>query len=305
MKLEKNLSNIFDNKITILIPTFNNIDYLKICLNSIKKNSEFKHEIRLHINDGSDGTLKYAKDNNFFYTHSDENIGLCTAINKISSNITNKYLLYAHDDMYFCPQWDLHLINEIKTFKDDNFFLSATLIEPNSGHIKFDCGDNFKNFNENMLLNNYKIKNFYDYQGSHYAPHLVSTRLWNKVGGFSEEFNPGFASDPDFNMKLWNEGVRIFKGINNFKVYHFVSVASKKINFTSLKKMNTRKQASKIFLLKWGITIKFFKKFYLKTNSKFTAPLSKPNSNIFFLINYLITKVYYVYVKIFYNNLFK
>ena len=61
-----------------------------------------------------------------------------------------------------------------------------------------------------------------------FAPHLVMKTMWSKVGGFSEEFNPGIASDPDFNMKLWNEGVRIFKGLNNFKVYHFGSITTRK-----------------------------------------------------------------------------
>ena len=34
---------------------------------------------------------------------------------------------------------------------------------------------------------------------------------------FFNEFNPGVASDPDFNMKLWKLGIRVFKGINKFK----------------------------------------------------------------------------------------
>ncbi len=29
----------------------------------------------------------------------------------------------------------------------------------------------------------------------------------------SEEFSPGMYSDPDLSMKLWQEGVRYFKGI--------------------------------------------------------------------------------------------
>ena len=49
---------------SIIIPTFNNIDYLKICLNSIKKNSSFDHEIIIHINEGVDGTLEFVKNNN-------------------------------------------------------------------------------------------------------------------------------------------------------------------------------------------------------------------------------------------------
>ena len=30
---------------SILIPTFNNLDYLKLCIDSIKKNSKFEHQI--------------------------------------------------------------------------------------------------------------------------------------------------------------------------------------------------------------------------------------------------------------------
>jgi hypothetical protein len=54
--------------------------------------------------------------------------------------------------------------------------------------------------------------------------YIVYRDLWNKVGGFSEECFSGTGSDPDFNMKLWNVGVRIFKGLNDCKAYHFGSV---------------------------------------------------------------------------------
>ena len=65
-------------KLSIIIPTFNNLDYLKFFLRSLKINSTFDHEIILHINDGSDGTLKYALDNNIKHTYSENNIGLCS-----------------------------------------------------------------------------------------------------------------------------------------------------------------------------------------------------------------------------------
>ena len=41
---------------SIIIPTFNNLDYLKLCIKSIKKNSKFDHEIIVFINEGIDGT---------------------------------------------------------------------------------------------------------------------------------------------------------------------------------------------------------------------------------------------------------
>ena len=46
---------------SILIPSYNNIEYLDLCLKSIKKNSTNTHEIIIHVNEGSDGTLEYIK----------------------------------------------------------------------------------------------------------------------------------------------------------------------------------------------------------------------------------------------------
>ena len=46
---------------SIIIPTFNNLEYLKLCLKSIKNNSSLNHEIIIFVNDGSDGTLEYLK----------------------------------------------------------------------------------------------------------------------------------------------------------------------------------------------------------------------------------------------------
>ena len=71
-------------RVSILIPTYNNLNYLKFFINSIKKNSYYKHQIILHINEGSDGTLKYAKKNKLEYTYSISNIGLCSSINRAS-----------------------------------------------------------------------------------------------------------------------------------------------------------------------------------------------------------------------------
>ena len=52
---------------SIIIPTYNNLGYLKVCLESLKKNSEFNHDIIVHINEGSDGTKTYIEQNKVNY----------------------------------------------------------------------------------------------------------------------------------------------------------------------------------------------------------------------------------------------
>ena len=77
---------------SIIIPTYNNLKYLKVCIQSIKKNSLHKHEIIVHSNDGNDGTNNYLKKNNIKYTKSENNLGLCSSINKAAKLSTTKFI---------------------------------------------------------------------------------------------------------------------------------------------------------------------------------------------------------------------
>ena len=225
--------------------------------------------------------------------YSKENIGLCSSINTISKKASFDYIIYSHDDMYFCPDWEKPLLFEINKLNHKKFYFSGSMIEANSGHIMFDCGQDIYNFDENKLLNNYLNLDIDDHQGSHFAPHCVHKDMWNIVGGFSEEFNPGIASDPDFNMKLWNAGVRVFKGLNKFKVYHFSSITTRK------NKDIVQNKGDVTFLKKWGITTKFFKKYYLRSKSKYNGPLQLPKKTPNYFIDLLKCKIKLIYLKIF------
>ena len=272
---------------SIIIPTFNNLEYLKLCLKSLKKNSKYNHEIILHVNEGTDGTIDFIKENNIEHTYTKENVGLCTATNLAASKAKSDFILYSHDDMYFCPDWDTTLNDEITNLNTNAYYLSGTMIERSSGHIQIDCGNDCDDFDEEKLLREYKKDKFFDHQGSHWAPHLIHKDYWNKIGGFSEEFNPGIGSDPDLNMKLWNCGVRIFKGLSKFRVYHFGSIVLRK------KKNFLRNKGAETFLLKWGITPTFFVRFYLNGGSfkdgvikcnKYEDPLNEPKRDLSFSI---------------------
>lgn len=284
---------------SIIIPTLNNLKYLKICINSIKKNSKYKHEIIPHVNIGNDGTIDYLKDNSIKYTHTNYNAGICEGMNLAAKKATNDYILYAHDDFYFCPNWDEILQNEIKMIGHKFFYLSGTMV--NNGQIDFNCGDTAENFNEKKFLENYQNYNYYDFQGSTWAPHLIHKDIWHKVEGFSEEYYPGTGSDPDLNMKLWNVGVRIFKGINAFKVYHFGSIVTRKYKDDPKITTESGSRGGKIFLLKWGFSIKFFKKFIMKSDTIYEGELTDPNKDIKYLFNLFINKIYLIYIKYIYN----
>ena len=287
--------------ISIIIPTFNNLDYLKLCIKSIRQNSKYTHQIIPHVNIGEDGTCDFLRDENIDFTFTKYNSGICEGMNTASKKSKFKYILYSHDDFYFCPGWDVVLKNEVDAIGHNNFYLSGVMM--NNGPIKFNAGSDIKNFDENKVLNEYHNYNHFDFQGSTWAPHLLHRDLWEKVGGFSEEFFPGTGSDPDLNMKLWEEGVRVFKGLNNCKVYHFGSIVTRKYKNHPTIITESGSKGGKIFLLKWGITIKFFKKFYLRSDQKYDGPLNKPDNNMNFFIKLMLCKLNYIYLKLI--NIFK
>ena len=271
---------------SIIIPTFNNLQYLKLCLKSLKKNSNYEHDIIIFINEGNDGTLTYAKDNNLKFLHSNINKGVCFAFNESAKIAKNKYLVLAHDDMYFCPRWDSVFFDELKKIKVEDFFVSGTMVQNFKSYIYLDCGNSHSNFNEDKLLKELPKIKFNNFQGSHWQPSLVPLTTWNKVGGFSMEFSPGLGSDPDFSMKLWKIGVRLFKGLGSCRVYHFSSISLRKKAWNN---------GAKTFLLKWGISIKFFKKYYLQTNSVYKGKLANPIKGFNYYFDLMKVKISYLY----------
>ena len=274
---------------SIIIPTFNNLKYLELCLKSLKKNSKFDHEIIVFINEGIDGTLEFVKENNLNYLHNKNNVGLCKAMNEGVKISSKKYIVYAHDDMYFCPNWDTEFYNEISKTKEKNFFLSGTMIQPFKSFINLDCGKTIEEFNELKLLKEYNSITFEDFQGSTWAPSLIPRKTWDAVGGFSEEYGPGLGSDPDFNMKLWKIGVRLFKGLSRSRVYHFSSVTLRK---------KVSNNGAKTFLLKWGISIKFFRKYYLRSDTHYEGLLKEPVKNLTYYFNLMKCKFSYLFHSI-------
>jgi len=244
---------------SILIPTWNNLELLKLCVRSIQLNSAFNHQIIIHVNDGSDGSLAWVQDQKLAHTASPENIGICLAVNEAAMHATMDYILYLNDDMYCCPGWDTALINKLKSIDTDLFMLSGTMIEPRETHnpcvIVKDYGTDADVFEEARLLAELPQHHKADWYGATWPPTLVSRRWWFKVGGYSSEFSPGMSSDNDFSMKLWHAGCRIFIGVGDALVYHFQCKSTGKI-----KKNNGGKQ----FLFKWAMRQSVFDYYFLR-----------------------------------------
>lgn len=254
-------------RFSILIPTWNNLEFLKCCVESIRKNSNEQHEILVYVNEGKDGTAVWCAEQNIQFIHSETNVGVCTALNALFAISTNDLICYVNDDMYLCPKWDKYLIEEVQRIGHEKFYLSSTMIEPeDTGNpcviAPLEMGKTPAEFKEQELLKSLDTIDKADWNGSTWPPNLMHRKMWDKIGGYGEEFSPGLYSDPDVSMKLWQEGVRIFKGLGKSRAYHFMSKSTGRV------KMNDGK---KTFLKKWGVSSSWFTKHVLEQGKDYTG----------------------------------
>ncbi len=255
VQLAGSLSLVF----SILIPTWNNLALLQLCVSSIRQNSAHAHQIIVHVNDGSDGTLDWVRAQHLEHTCSPQNVGICLAVNEAAMHARHDYIVYLNDDMYCCPGWDTALLAKLDGIDTDLFMLSGTMIEPvdtgNPCTIVQDYGRDAADFAEQRLLlelPNYRKPDWY---GATWPPTLVHRKWWFKVGGYSSEFSPGMSSDNDFSMKLWQAGCRIFLGVGDALVYHFQCKSTGKVK---------KNDGGRQFLHKWGLRQSVFDRYYLR-----------------------------------------
>lgn len=251
---------------SVLIPTWNNLPYLRLCVRSILHNSSLPIQIIVVANEAVDGTLEWLEAQaDIDYIHARQNIGICYALNIGRSLAKSDYLVYANDDMYLLPNWDTSFQREIEAIGHKGFMLSATMIEPsdtgNPCVLVRNYGRSPDTFEEARLLKEQPQLRFADWCGSTWPPNVVHIDLWDMVGGLSAEYSPGMYSDPDFSKKLYDAGVRHFKGTGSSMAYHFGS--------TSTKRLRKKSKGRKLFLLKWGMTARTFTQTILRRGQPF------------------------------------
>ena len=89
----------------------------------------------------------------YITTYSEINAGVCVAFNQAVKKASRKFIVLAHDDMYFCPNWDIEFKKELDALsEDEDFFLSGTMVQPFKSYINLNCGEKIENFDEEKLL---------------------------------------------------------------------------------------------------------------------------------------------------------
>ncbi len=130
---------------SIVILSWNNLPYLRLCVESLRRDSQRQHQILVQVNDGSDGTRDGIAREGIEHTASGVNLGICFTVNLAASRARTDYAMCTNDDMLAAPGWDAALeLALARVTMQPMFMLSGTMIEPvdtgNRCVVVADCG---------------------------------------------------------------------------------------------------------------------------------------------------------------------
>jgi GT2 family glycosyltransferase len=237
--------------ISICIPSYHSLEYLKILIPSIRKNTRLPYEILIHVNGTSDGTHKWLEQQKIAYTMSNENLGFC-GVNSALKNAKYPYSMIFNSDMYCLPGWDFPILQQITQFKKhkvDRFTISCCLIEPtgNPEYDYFDAGRTAETFDEQRLLNWYSSKQPKKPNTKQFShPILIPSQQLKEINYLDENYFPGYSSDYDLAKALYESGTHNFVMLGNSRIYHFSSAT-----FSKLPQELKNKSGHDIFMKKW------------------------------------------------------
>lgn len=214
--------------ITIVIPIYKvNINYLKKCLTSVKKQTYKNIEI-LIILDGSptkiiDYCKKYIKNDNRFKLISRKNKGVSFTRNEGIKKAKGKWITFIDADDWIEPNMCELFISNIKKYKNKDFVMFRNFINSKEEKeilysITKDCSIDEK----------FKRKLFQSTYGTKYASFPCCEAVWKNFYNIEFLKNNNIEFDNDikigedllFNYKVWNvskEGYFINKGVYHYR----------------------------------------------------------------------------------------
>ena len=240
------------NKISVIIPTFKEPDYLDLCISSCIKNASSKDFEIIVVVDGFMEMNKEVLDKwkSIKVLNLGANYGIQTATNYGVARASYENILIVNDDNVFPPNWNENLGNAI-----DGVIITPNQIEPRPSIFKqyaiCNCGTDVETFDEEKFwaeCDRVWDENF-DNNGST-LPIYMKKKNYMTVGGWDTWYQSPHICDWDFWLKLELAGYEFMRSYK-CHFYHFGGKATK--NHSDPTNWDEKEQlAAQQFEWKWG-----------------------------------------------------
>jgi glycosyltransferase involved in cell wall biosynthesis len=287
-------------KISFVIPSRNNLKYLKWCYNAIR-NNQGEHIVEICVADdfSSDGTWEWCQqilaegDTHFKCIRNEgpDRIGLTILYNTLVNEVASHDIcMIYHADMYLCPG----ALDAIEKHIGPKKIVSLTRIEPplhppGLEKVIFDAGIEPELFNESALLE--KVNSLWQptvmdldrilVTEGVFAPWAFMKADFQEIGGHDELFAPQTKEDSDIFNRFQLNGVKFVQTWQGY-VYHMTCRGSRfnptitTVGQNSPEWEAQNQRSSRNFIRKWGHFVK---------HDQYMKPIIPHKYNIGFVVH--------------------
>jgi GT2 family glycosyltransferase len=263
------------NPITFCISTYNNLNYLKLAIDSVRKNSYYKEApFIIHAENCTDGTNEWLEENKIKYNltlliepNNDVVKGIGGGMNTCADNVQTEYIMFLHSDFYVTKDWDKACYDEIQKYTKPTWVFSHR-VEPNMFNssqrpgtviVPQDIfGSYYNDFNVdyfNEWAEEFVKANDFIIPKAEGVSGLISKQNWDEIGGNDPIFTPTSWEDMDLFLRMLYKGYK-FVLTSKSLVWHFGARGSHRLEenngTTSQRQKEAEQKNMKKWLEKWG-----------------------------------------------------
>lgn len=214
--------------VSIIMLTWNALDYTKKCVNSIQHHTSYPHEIIFVDNASSDGTVEYLRNlvkehSNYKLIENKENRGFAAGNNQGAAVASGEYVCLLNNDVLVSAGWLESLVESLE--KDEKIGMVGPITNSISGRqmvssIPYTDDAGFHGFSQKIrkacygrLTPRYRIAGF---------ALLMKKSLYEDVGGLDESFGTGNYEDDDLCLKIREKSYTVMVDESVF-IHHYRS----------------------------------------------------------------------------------
>lgn len=263
--------------ITTCINTNNNLDYLKLAIQSVRQNAYYKGPIIVYAENCTDGTNEWLAEQEDITSIIEENEvakGIGGGMDICVANAETEYVNIIHSDMWIAPNQDLELLNlyegvdkserlvassfriQPKIFPNDPDYRPGTVFVPLDAFGAY--SSDFDSDTFDSWATEFSQENDVMVRKGGGAGFFCRTEDYKWIGGNDPLFAPASFDDMDLFIRMQLEGYT-FKMTSKSVVYHFSArgshfrdEAKDNFNSKSTRQITAEQANAQKFYNKWG-----------------------------------------------------
>ncbi|WP_322013583.1 glycosyltransferase [Paraburkholderia sp. J12] len=244
--------------VSIVVVTFNNLDFTRRCLDSVVAHSGHSNlEVIVVDNASSDGSQAYLQNwqtsgPNRHVILNDDNRGFAAANNQGMAVATGDYLVLLNNDTVVTSGWVRTMLRHLKQHPDIGLLGPVTNNIGNEAKVDVaykDLGDMHR---VSADYTRSHIGQIFDLRTLAFFCVMLRRDVYERVGALDEIYGLGFFEDDDYCRRVQKLGLRVVCARDVF-VHHHLSASFMKMDTKARRQLFARNK--QIYEAKWGTWI--------------------------------------------------